>query len=287
MRKFVGPRCPVRFLIPLVVLFPAAPRVCAEDLHQLVRDVVWNEIHAEANDHSHWMYRDAYKSPEKNTVKLVIQTSEVNFSEMIEDHGQPPTEQEHQDDMARVQQLLTDPGARARLRRNEAHDGQQADDLMKMLPTAFIWTFVSSADGRTTLAYRPDPNFQSPSMSSKVLSSMSGTLVVDDADKRLISITGKLLKGVQFGWGILGHLNAGGTFQIIREQIAPGEWQITQMHVHISGHALFFRTIGDQEDEGTTDYRPVPADVDMQKAAEMVRDGQLARELGVDAHFGH
>jgi hypothetical protein len=58
------------------------------------------------------------------------------------------------------------------------------------------------------------------------------------------------------------------------------------MHVHISGHALFFKTIGDQEDEVTSDYHHVPDDVNIDRAAEMLRDGQVARELGAGAHAG-
>jgi hypothetical protein len=58
------------------------------------------------------------------------------------------------------------------------------------------------------------------------------------------------------------------------------------MHVHISGHALFFKTIGDQEDEITSDYHHVPEDVDINKAAQMLKDGAVARELHVETPFG-
>lgn len=281
MKEAVGSSCLLAFCLPLAALSLAVPRASAQSAQQLVSDVVWNEIQAEANDHSRWMYRDAYKSPTRDTVKLVIQTREANLSELIEDRGQPPTEQAHEADLNHMEQLLADPALRAKQRRDEAHDGQQADDLMRMLPTAFLWRLVSREGGKATLAYQPNPTFSPPNMSSRVLASMSGTLVVDVGEKRLVSLNGKLLRGVEFGWGILGHLNSGGTFQIMRKEIAPHEWQITEMHVHIAGHALFFKTIGDQEDETTSGYKPVPDDVDGQKAAKMIRDGQLAREFGV------
>jgi hypothetical protein len=69
---------------------------------------------------------------------------------------------------------------------------------------------------------------------------MKGEMVVDAAQKRLKMLSGTLTQPVEFGWGLLGKLQAGGTFQIVRSQVAPGEWQITQTHVHIVGHALFF-----------------------------------------------
>lgn len=263
-----------------LLLSVAAP-LCsaAQSPQEIVSTVVNNEIRIEAGDHSRWMYRDAYKSPDKDVVKLVIQTPGANLSEVVEDHGQPPSPQAHQADLAHMQQIVSDPSLRERARKAEAHDGQQADDLMRLLPKAFIWHIVSRNDGQITLGYHPDPNFSPPNMSARVLSSMSGTLIVTEQSHRLIKLTGRLMQPVNFGWGLLGHLEAGGTFVIVRTEIAPGEWQITQTHVHISGHALFFKTIGDQEDEITSDYHPVPDYVDMNKAAEMIRSGQLAREL--------
>jgi len=269
---------------PLFALAPlawAAHAQSDQDARAIVRKVVDNEIRFEAADHSRWMYKDSYKSPTTNTVKLVIQCPEANLSQLIEIDGHAPSAQDRQNNLNHVQQLINDAGLRAKQRRAEAHDGQQADELMKLLPNAFIWHIVNRNEGTITLAYRPDPNFSPPSMSARVLAAMSGTLTVAEREMRLKTLNGKLMKSVEFGWGLLGHIDAGGTFQIMRDEVGPGIWQITQTHVHISGHALFFKTIGDQEDEITSDWKPVPQDVDMKKAAQMIRSGELAREMGV------
>ena len=68
----------VPFFAPLlVVLLSALPSHAAhaQSADEIVRTVVKNELDADTNDHTSWMYRDAYKSPEKNIVKLVIETS--------------------------------------------------------------------------------------------------------------------------------------------------------------------------------------------------------------------
>jgi hypothetical protein len=287
MIKLLRPMRTLQAFLPIAaLLFAAVPRcAAAQSPEEIVSTVVSNEIKFEAADHSRWMYRDAYKSPEKDTVKLIIQTPQGNLSEIIEDHGQPPSPQEHQADLAHMQQLVVDPALRERQRRAEAHDGQQADDLMRMLPNAFLWQITGREHGMIILASHPNPKFSPPSMSARVLASMSGSLFVDEHTMRLVKLTGRLMQPINFGWGLLGHLDAGGTFEIVRTEIAPGEWQITQSHIHISGHALFFKTIGDQEDEVTSDYRPVPDGVDLDKAAEMIRSGQLARDLDAETHF--
>lgn len=282
MNRPAGPISLFRIALLVLLVLTVFPRQSsAESAQEIVSKVVHIEIEADLRDHSRWMYRDAYKSPTQDVVKLIIQTPQGNLSQIIEDNGHPPTPQDRQADQNRIQQMLTNPSLRQRQQRNENHDSQQATDLMNMLPKAFLWQIDSQENGEIRLSYKPNPNFSPPSMSARVLASMSGTMVVDADQTRLKSLTGRLMQPVEFAWGLLGHLDAGGTFQIIRNEIAPGIWQITQTHVHISGHVLFFKNIGDQEDEVTSDFRPVPDGVDLSEAARMLRDGEVARQVGV------
>ncbi len=267
-------------------VFAFAPRsAAAQSAQEIVRKVVHNELDADFNDHTSWMYRDDYKSPEKNVVKIVVETSQGNLSEIVEESGHPPSAEEHQNDLNRMQQIVVDPALRARQKRAEQHDGEQAADMMKMLPNAFVWHVIDHANGELTLAFQPAPSFSPDSMNAKVLAAMSGIMVVDEQAMRLRKLAGHLDHEVVFGWGILGRINAGGTFAIERKDVGYGSWQIIQTHVHISGHALFFKTIGDQEDEVTSEYHRTPDGVDLKKAAEMLRSGEVARELHLEMHW--
>ncbi len=268
-------------------LFAASTRIAqAQSADEIVRKVVHNELDADFNDHTSWMYRDAYKSPDKDIVKLVIETQQGNLSEIVEDGGRPPSAEVRQNDLNRIQQLVSDPALRAREKRAEQHDGQQARDMMNMLASAFVWHVIDHANGDLTLSFNPAPSFSPDGMNAKVLAAMSGTMVVDEQQMRLKRLSGHLNKDVVFGWGLLGRINAGGTFEIVRQDVGFGSWQIIQTHVHISGHALFFKTIGDQEDEITSNYHRTPDGVDLNKAAQMLRDGDVARELHVEMHGG-
>ncbi|MGA8159331.1 MAG: hypothetical protein WCB76_00915 [Acidobacteriaceae bacterium] len=285
MRRKFGILRGLLLLVPMAIL--AAPHAAhGQSAEEIVRKVVGNELWADGHDHTRWMYRDAYKSPDKDIVKLVIETPQGNLSMLVEDHGHPPSAQERQTDLTRIQHMVNDPSFRAQQKKNELHDGQQARDMLGMLPDAFVWTIVNRSDGDVTLSFHPNPNFSPGSMNAKVLADMSGTMVVDEQAMRLQSLRGRLDQPVEFAWGLLGHLDAGGTFSIERSDVGDGSWQITQTHVHISGHALFFKTIGDQEDEVTSDFHHVPEGVDLNKAAGMLRDGQVARELGIGTHAG-
>ena len=112
---------------------PLSPR-------ELVQQVVNNELQANQNDHSHWMYRDSDTVPAKSTVKLVVETPDGTVSKLIELNGRPLTAQQQAQDQARMESILTDPSVMAKQRKNSAHDDQQSVSLMKILPDAFFWT---------------------------------------------------------------------------------------------------------------------------------------------------
>lgn len=285
MKKASGVLCTLP-VIPFMLLFATPRPVRAQSPQEIVRKVVDNELWADAHDHSRWMYRDVYKSPDKDIVKLAVETAQGNVSLIVEDHGHAPTDQEHQADLSRMQRMVSDASFRAQQKKNEQHDGQQARDMLQMLPDAFIWTILSRNGDDVTLSFHPNPQFSPSSMSARVLAAMSGTMVVEEKVMRLKALRGRLDNPVEFAWGLFGHLDAGGTFRIERAEVGEDSWQITQTHVHISGHALFFKTIGDQEDEITSDYHPVPEAVNLDKAAQMLQDGEVARMLDSGSQSG-
>lgn len=248
---------------------------------KLVRDVIYNELQANRIDHTKWMYRDADKTPGKDTVKLVIETNEATVSKTILLDGHPPTAQQQRQDHSKMESVVNDPAVRAKQHKNSAHDDQQAVDLMKMLPNAFLWTRVGESNGEITLHFKPNPAFQPPTYASRVFAAMAGEMVVDAAQKRLKILSGTLIQPVEFGWGILGKMQQGGTFRIVRSEVAPHEWEITQTHVHINGHALFFKSISEQEDETTSNYKRTPAGLTLRQAADMLTNGTADKELGV------
>jgi hypothetical protein len=185
---------------------------------------------------------------------------------MIELNGKPVTPAVAQDETARISQYVHDPAAQARAHKNAAHDDAQSAAFLKMLPDAFIWTVASRDAESITLDFRPNPNFDPPDIEARVMALMAGQMLISRDLNLIRSLHGHLTQDVKFGFGIFGRLDAGGTFDIERRPVGGGHWQITESHVHIGGKALLFKTIGQQEDEVKTDWRPSPA-VTLQDAA--------------------
>ena len=91
------------------------------------------------------------------------------------------------------------------------------------------------------------------------MATMAGTMVVMHNGNHIRTFRGALTEDFRIGFGLFGKLYKGGTFDIERREVGPGYWEITETHVHIIGHVFFFKTIGEQQDEVKSDWKPSPA----------------------------
>jgi hypothetical protein len=95
---------------------------------------------------------------------------------------------------------------------------------------------------------------------------MEGDLVVDRDQHRIASLKGRLIRDVKIGYGLLGQLQAGGTFDVERRELTPKVWEIVETHVHIQGHALIFKTISENEDDVKSNFKQIAGTTSLQQA---------------------
>jgi hypothetical protein len=239
---------------------------------ELVKVATQTELTAAVSDHSLWHYKDVDRKPGMGeTVSRVVETAHGSLSKKIEINGRALSPDELKEQDSKVEAFVHDPAQQAKQRKEGAQDDKRAEDMLKLLPTAFVWSMKSEDAKTVTLSYVPDPNFEPPTMESRVFAAMAGEIVVDKQQHRIQTIKGKLVADVKFGWGLLGKMYEGGTFDVERRELAPGIWQITESHVHILGHVLLFKNIGEQDDEVKSEFRRVPQETTLEQAAFMLR----------------
>lgn len=243
-------------LLLLPGALPIAAQTSQPDALRAVRAAVAAEMQAAHTDHSIWTYRDQDDTPGHNATYLTIETHQGALRRLIELNGQPLSPSQVQAETARIDNYVHDSSAQAKARKNNAHDDAQAAEMLKMLPDAFIWTIADQTPEATTLHFQPNPDFDPPNMQARVMGSMSGEMMIVKDGNRIRTLRGHLTHNVLVGFGILAKLHAGGTFDVERRKIGDERWQIAQTHVHIGGYALLFKTIGQQEDEVKTDWKP-------------------------------
>ncbi|HEY6448895.1 MAG TPA: hypothetical protein VIY53_20740 [Acidobacteriaceae bacterium] len=253
--------------LALLIVFCFQPAVHAQDAHAFVQNAVNTEIAADQSDHSCWIFQEVDRKSDGSVTQWVAETptNDVNRVIMKNGHAIPP-DQQHK----AVDAFVQDQSAQAKQREDNQKDSQQADSLLRLLPEAFQWRFARRGRASTTLQYSPDPSFHPPTREARVFAAMTGTLTVDNQQHRIREFKGRLLHDVDFGGGILGKLEKGGTFRIERSQLATGIWDITQSHIHIQGHALIFKSISEQEDDVKTSWTREPDGVTVQQAAAAV-----------------
>lgn len=237
------------------------------DAKALVQQAVTAELAADESDHTLWRYRDEERSTGKTS--MVVETAHGSVKRRIARGGQALTEQAAAEEEKRLEEFIHSPAKLARQRKDAEDDDRNARELLTILPAAFLWTIGADAGESVTLHFVPDPAFHPADIQSRVLGAMSGELVVDKASHRIRTIQGALTHDVTIGYGLLGRLKQGGTFRVERREVAPGLWQITETHVHIEGKALFFKSIGQEQDEVQTEFTQVPVETTLEQALEM------------------
>jgi len=248
------------------MLLPAVP-LQAQDAKAIVQQAVNAELEVSRTDRSRWRYRETEMD---GSEYAVVETQDGEVKRHIKENGQAAGAETLRKDDDYNQRFAHDKALQEKQRQAGLHDDRSATELLNEMPVAFVWKLERETAEEFALSYQPNPDYSPPDMESRVMGQMAGTLVVSKPDHRIKTFKGKLTNDIEIGWGLLARIRQGGTFDVERRQVAPGKWAITETHVHISGHALFFKTIGQQQDEVKMDFTPVPAGTTLEQALGML-----------------
>lgn len=233
-----------------------------QDAMQIVRQAVQTELAASQNDHSCWLYYETDTKPGNTEKQWVAETHSGDVRRVMEKLGQSLSQAAQRQMM---DHFIHDSGERAEQRKAGRHDDEQATEMLRLLPDAFVWTITGERDSQTVLHFTPKADFQAPDRESRVIAAMEGELAVDKAQHRIVSLKGRLIHEVKFFWG-LGELKAGGAFDVERRNTGNSIWQIAETHVHILGTALIFKSITEEEDDLKSQFKSLPADISLEQA---------------------
>lgn len=258
------------------MLLALGARGYAEDPKAIVQEAVNSELAAARKDHSLWRY---LMQEDGGSEFIVVETKDGTIKRHVKEAGHAPSADTISKDDEAIQRFVHDPDVRAKQRKDSEHDDKSATELLNEMPTAFLWKVEGETAEQINLTYAPNPDFSPPDMESRVMGGMTGTMSVNREGHRIRTFKGRLENDVTIGYGLLARLKAGSTFDIERRVVGEGLWEITETHVHINGHALFFKTIGTQEDEVKTHFTPVPPDTTLEQAVGMLNEAEAVRAV--------
>jgi hypothetical protein len=236
----------------------------------LARKVVTNELRVQNAEQSHWMYRLEKEEDGRKEVQKLLETKNGSLSQLLSIDGRPLDVKQLRKENLRIQRLVSHPDEQRKLQQASNKKAEQGARLFRILPDVFVFSYASRQGDLVTLNFTPNPTFQPPSLEARVFHGMEGEMTVDTRQERLVALNGHLMVDVKFGFGVLGHLDRGSTFEIGQTEVIPGHWEMTALHVNMQGKALLFKTIGVQVTENHSDFHRVPDDLTLEEATNIL-----------------
>lgn len=240
----------------------------------VVERALANELRA-AENHNHPMEFHLRKStPNLTTTKKIIETNDGDVARLLSVNGKPLNATEKQKEMQRLDGLLSNPNQQMHRKQSEDTDKERALKILRALPKAFLYRYSSSVqtpDGLVQkFTFKPNPSYHPSDMETQVLTAMAGQIWINAPAERVVRLAGRVQHGIAFGWGILGHLDKGGTIAIDQANVGDNQWRTTRLKLAMKGRVLFFSKTYDLLEE-ESHFKPVSKELGYRKAIQMLR----------------
>jgi hypothetical protein len=238
---------------------------------EMVRRMVASEISAQEHDHTKWHFFSKRQEDGKVVVQEKVQTVAGTLRRIVMLNGKPLSADELKQQSQKLEEFTHDPAAQEKRRRDERADAEKAKKMFEMFPRAFIYTHAGEENGLVKLHFVPNPNFDPPTREAQVFHAMSGMLWIEPKQMRFAKMQASLMDDVKFGWGLLGHLDRGGTMLIEQKEVGPEHWEIVHMDIDLKGKAVLFKSISVQQKEENYGFERLPDTIDMNTALAMLQ----------------
>jgi hypothetical protein len=254
----------VAFCVPSVL-----PRLSAQTPKELMTAACDNEIR-QRKQNALWASQVERRIGGHLYREQEIDTVDGPVHRLLSVDGHAPSPSELKQDNDRLRDLRENPKARLTLNKNRKAEEKKVDDLLHVIPDIFLFEDQGPQEGLESLTFAPNPAYTPETYEETTLHAMSGLVLIDLREKRLARFSGTLTQQVNFGHGLLGHINKGGTIEVNRVRLSPGLWGTSLFRTDFDGRFAIFKNISKHLDETRNDFEPVPPDTDIQRALEQI-----------------
>ena len=200
--------------------------------------------------------------------RLVIETADGRADRIVLFNGEPLSPEQQAKQQHRLEKLLSDRDALKNELKDQKSEMQRRIKIVKAFPTAFFFDYAGIEKGLLRFDFRPDPDFSPKDRETQMYRGMEGSVWIEPTQERIVRIEGILIKDVNFGWGIVGHLNKGGIYEIAQTQLSPGKWRITMLNVDLKGKTFLINSFKFQRKETNSRFQPVSSEMTFQEAVQ-------------------
>src|SRR5271168_2257005 len=221
-----------RSVLPVswALLLCAVPALQAQSPPQsprdLVKDVVYNELQ-ERRQVSLWQYREEKRVGSQTTIQQEVETRSGIVFRVLARQGQPLDPAAQKKETERLNNLQRNSSEQARMKQDAQAEEQRLQRLMTAMPEAFSYTYDGMVNGNLRLKFEPNPAYTPQTYETRVYHALAGEVWIEPQMKRLVKFDAHILTEIDFGYGLLGRIEKGGTFQIERARVASNRWKTT------------------------------------------------------------
>ena len=200
--------------------------------------------------------------------RSVIETAEGRADRIVLFDDEPISPEQQAKQQHRLEKLLSDHDALKNELKDQKSETQRRIRIVKAFPRAFFFDYAGVEKGLLRFNFRPDPDFSPKDRETQMYRGMEGSVWIEPLQERIVRIEGILVKDVNFGWGIVGHLNKGGIYEIAQTQLSPGKWRITKLNVDLKGKTFLINSFRFQRKETNSRFQPVSSELTLQEAVQ-------------------
>lgn len=268
------------------------------DAAAVVRRAIANRV---AEDAAHQPQRFVlHKQDERhNITQEIVETPQGDVAMLLAVNGTALSPAGRQAERTRLNALDAHPEYQEHRRKRELEDQARIDKLLHLLPDAFLYHYDSTVPCDVTtppnipapgfeaqpaesspqaqcyhMTFSPNPDFDPPDIESKVLKGMAGEVWIEISAERLCRLNAHLVQDVDFGWGIVGRLDKGGTVYLEQTEIGDKDWELTRMKLNMTGKALLVKPLTFRVNEELAHFEPVPPGTDYHAAIKLLESAQ-------------
>ena len=211
-------------------------------------------------------YRERKVDARGDVTRIVIEAKEGGVARLIERNGKPITAAEDAAERIRLQDTMNHPDEFAHHHRRDIATRNDAVAMVKLMPKAMIYTFAAGQpqlpnekSPQVVLDFTPDSKFHPPTMLSQALTGFAGRVWIDETTKHVTRIEGRVLRPVNFGFGLVARLYPGGTFALDQVDAGDGHWVYSHVEDHLVVRAMMVKTMTESVDMRSSEIEPLPA----------------------------
>jgi hypothetical protein len=248
----------------------------SEPTGTLVKEACFNAIQ-QREAKSLWSYRVERHDDKHIILEQVIETVDTPVTHLLAVDGHAPTAAQLQEEDDRHRRLLRNLAGQSALKKDHAEDSKKMEEMLRIIPEAFVFQDLGKQRGLEKIAFHPNPDFKPKTYEQRILHTLVGTAFIDLHDKQIARISASLAERVEFGLGLLGRVDKGGSMNITRTRLSAGVWQVSVEKIDLSGRMAIFKSLNRHKDEQRSDFKPVaPGTTVAQALDELEKSGPPA-----------